>query len=272
MSKVSIVVPIYNVEKYLPACIESILDQAHKNLEIILVDDGSTDDSGKICDKYAKKDSRIKVVHQKNRGQSAARNVGITKATGEYISFIDGDDEIKPEFIEKLLSAYDADASLAVCGIHYKRLRQKNADDVYISKIRPRGKKESLKSYILFLLAVDGRMYSSVNKLYRAEIAKKLRFDEKINFAEDTKFVLDYIKHSTGEIKFILEPLYVYNFGTDNSTMKSAATIWDNWKKSYDNLKKWVGPHPSSREKFWLRLILLRWHISFRRSKRRVKA
>ena len=97
-SKVSIVVPIYNTEKYLKKCLDSIINQTYENLEIILVDDGSTDNSGKIIDDYAKKDSRIKAIHQKNAGQSTARNNGIKKATGKYISFIDGDDEIKPTF------------------------------------------------------------------------------------------------------------------------------------------------------------------------------
>jgi putative flippase GtrA len=122
--KVSIIVPIYNTEKYLTDCIDSIIKQTHDNLEIILIDDGSTDNSGKIADKYAKKDKRIKVIHQKNQGQSTARNIGLTKATGNYISFVDSDDEIKKTFITDLLSGFsDKNTSLSVCGIHYKRLK-----------------------------------------------------------------------------------------------------------------------------------------------------
>ena len=89
---ISIIVPIYNVEEYLPKCIDSILNQTYKELEVILVDDGSPDSCGKICDRYAKKDERVKVIHQKNGGLSAARNSGLDCANGEYIGFVDSDD------------------------------------------------------------------------------------------------------------------------------------------------------------------------------------
>ena len=269
---VSIVVPIYNSSKYLEKCIKSIKNQSYKNLEIILVNDGSTDDSLTIIKKHAKNDSRIKIVNQKNAGQSSARNTGIKKATSEYISFIDSDDEIKSSYIEDLLLAFDPSVSLSVCGMHYKRLRQKTANDVYINPLRSRRKKESKKAYILYLLAVDGRMYSSVNKLYRTSIVKNLKFDTSLNFAEDTKFVLDYLKKAEGEISFILKPLYIYNFGTTDSTINKTAIKWENWQTSYTNLKKWLGAHPTIKEKFWLHAVHLRWRVSFVRSKRRAKA
>lgn len=269
---VSIVIPIYNSSKYLKKCIESIKNQSYKNLEIILVDDGSTDDSPKIIQEYAKKDSRIIIISQKNTGQSSARNAGIKKATGEYISFIDSDDEIDLSFIENLLLAFDSSVSLSVCGMHYKRLKQKTAADVYINPLRSRRKKESKKAYILYLLAVDGRMYSSVNKLYHTDIVKKLKFDISLNFAEDTKFVLDYLKKAEGEISFVLKPLYIYNFGTVDSTINKTAINWRNWQTSYTNLKKWLGTHSTIKEKFWLHTVHLRWRISFVRSKRRAKA
>lgn len=271
---VSIIVPIYNTEKYLTPCLESILAQTYENLEIILVDDGSTDNSKKIADDFAKKDSRVKVFSQSNSGQSSARNLGIKKSTGEFISFIDSDDKIDKRFIEKLIAPFleNEKTCLTVCGIHYKRLKNKTAEDVYISKVKPQKTRETKKSYILRLLATDGRLYSSVNKLYKTEFVKKLNFDEKLNFAEDTKFVLDYLKlvNSTA-IKFVLEPLYIYNFGTETSTIKSSACDWGNWVISYKNLKTWVGKNPKRQEKFWLRLIYLRWRISHVRSKRRAK-
>lgn len=94
MQFISIIVPIYNVEKYLPQCLDSIINQTYKNLEIILIDDGSTDNSGKICDKYKLLDNRIIVIHKSNGGLSDARNTGINIATGDYISFVDADDFI----------------------------------------------------------------------------------------------------------------------------------------------------------------------------------
>ena len=269
--KVSIIIPIYNVNKYLPKCLDSVISQTYKNLEIILIDDGSTDNSGLVADDYAKKDKRISVTHQKNAGQSTARNNGIKKATGNFISFIDADDEIKPDFIKELLSAFTNNTSLSVCGMHYKRLKTKTAEDVYIKKIRPRRKNESKKAYILYLLTTDGRMYSSVNKLYKANIVKDLQFDKSLNFAEDTKFVLEYLEKTPGEIAFVDKPLYIYNFGTETSTINSTAVSWGNWKNAYKILKKWLGSRPSAKEKFWLEAVYSRWHISYIRSKRRAK-
>lgn len=271
-NKVSIIVPIYNTEKYLEACLSSIKNQTHKNLEIILVDDGSTDNSGKIADAFAKSNKRIKVIHQKNAGQSAARNRGLKEATGDFISFIDSDDRIDQTFIEKLLAPYkDTDTSITVCGRHYEMLRQKYRKTTYISYIRPRKKHESKKAYILYLLTIDGRMYSATDKIFRADIAKKLKFNESINFSEDTNYVLDYLKKSPGEIKFVLEPLYIYNYGTETSTIRKSSVIWSNWQAAYQNLKSWLGPHPSLKEKFWLHMVHLRWRVSYVRSKRRAR-
>ena len=266
---VSIIVPIYNVEKYLAKCLDSIVRQTHQNLQIILVDDGSTDGSGNLAEDYALKDPHITVVHQKNQGQSAARNTGLSLATGDFISFIDSDDEVKPTFIEDLLAPYTTGKNtiLAVCGIHYKRLQARTAEDVYISPLRARRPHESLKAYHLYLLARDGRMYSSVNKLYRTAFAKKCHFDPHLNFAEDTKFVLDYISRATRSTQnptysFVLKPLYIYNSGTVGSTMRSVATKWSNWQRSYRDLKIWLGPHPTLRESFYLHLVHLRWRVS----------
>lgn len=104
VAKVSVIVPIYKSEKYLPGCVSSIIKQSFKDLEIILVDDGSQDKCPQICDSYAKQDKRIKVIHQKNKGQSAARNAGIDSATGDYLFFVDSDDRLHPQAIEILLN------------------------------------------------------------------------------------------------------------------------------------------------------------------------
>lgn len=271
--KVSIIVPIYNVAKYLPACLDSILSQTYSNLEIILVDDGSTDNSGQIADNYATKDSRIKVVHQKNRGQSAARNCGLVMATGDFISFIDADDEIKSNFVKKLIGLYNSDVSLAVCGHEYRRLYNNSSSNLYQSHLKPRRPTESHKSYILKLLAKDGRLYSCNNKLFRANIihSHHLTFDEKLNFAEDTKFVLNYLSYAQGEIAYTPSPLYIYNSGTTTSTMRVVSTDWHNWQVSYNNLKSWLGSYPTITERFWLHLVHLRWRISHLRSRHRAR-
>ena len=117
MKKISIIVPIFNIEKYLSRCLDSILEQTYKNLEVILVDDGSVDNSGMIADKYARKDQRIKVIHQVNQGVSAARNTGIDLATGDYIGFVDGDDYIEPDMYEILMRIIEEQqVDIAHCG------------------------------------------------------------------------------------------------------------------------------------------------------------
>lgn len=117
-SRVSIIIPVYKVEEYLDECIESVIRQSYQSIEIILVDDGSPDQCPAICDEYAEKDSRVKVIHQKNGGLSAARNSGIKMAKGDYIAFIDSDDYIAENFIEKLFNcAIDTNADIVCCGM-----------------------------------------------------------------------------------------------------------------------------------------------------------
>jgi glycosyltransferase involved in cell wall biosynthesis len=114
--RISVIVPVHNTEKYLRYCLDSIISQTYENLEIIIIDDGSSDNSGKIADEYAKQDKRIQVIHQKSRGVSFARNVGIKKATGEYVAFVDSDDYVAADFIEKLyLLAKENKADIATC-------------------------------------------------------------------------------------------------------------------------------------------------------------
>ena len=112
---VSVIIPVYKVEKYIRRCIESVQNQTYKNLEIILVDDGSPDNSGAICDEYAEKDTRIKVIHKENGGVSSARNAGLKKAQGDYIGWVDSDDSIEPDYIDKLIySAVKSQAEIVV--------------------------------------------------------------------------------------------------------------------------------------------------------------
>ena len=114
---ITIIVPVYNVEKYLRRCLDSIIGQTYQNLEILCIDDGSTDSSGEICKQYAAQDERIKVLRQENHGVSAARNKGLDAATGEYIAFVDSDDYIEADMIGRLYQALaSAGAECAICG------------------------------------------------------------------------------------------------------------------------------------------------------------
>ena len=125
---VSVIIPVYNVEKYLPECLDSILGQTHRRLEIIVIDDGSSDCTGRIADEYSQKDSRLKVIHQENSGVSVARNAGLDAAVGDFVAFMDGDDWADADWIEtqlETLHRWDADIAVCGCELVYKNTRRR---------------------------------------------------------------------------------------------------------------------------------------------------
>ena len=190
---ISVIVPIYNVEEYLPTCIESILNQTYKDLEILLIDDGATDNSGKICDEYAKRDNRCVVIHQQNKGLSGARNTGLNHATGEYISFIDGDDYIHPQMLEILYEALqkgDYDFSM----ITFKQVEKYSKEDVAVTVNNKNTLIVKLSSLMKRLYNVNDSSlkWSEVNfqvvwnKLYKRSLISNLRFKQ--TSSEDIEF------------------------------------------------------------------------------------
>lgn len=202
--KVSVIVPIYNVEKFLEKCIDSILTQTYQNIEILLVDDGSSDRSGVMCDSYAKKDSRIKVAHKKNGGLSDARNAGLDIATGDLIAFVDSDDWVEPEYIQVLYDSMKKTGSdISICSFYRvkgenRRLYQvQNQKEAYESK-------EALK-----LLLLEKRCPNYVwNKLYKKKIFASLRFP-KGKIWEDI-YIMGDAFYSADKISFTNVPLYNY--------------------------------------------------------------
>ncbi len=181
---ISVIVPVYNVESYLSGCIESLLAQTHKNLEIILIDDGSTDKSGFICDEYANKDERIKVIHQKNSGVSAARNAGLDAAKGEYVGFVDSDDYVTEDMYGYLLSlCVKYDAEIVQIGRIY-------TNKVYSERECPEAKKEKLhfvdKEKALHELLCAKSVRSSLwSKLYKKKLFETIRLDTSLVNGED---------------------------------------------------------------------------------------
>lgn len=181
MSKISVIVPIYNIEKFLPRCLDSILSQTYRNLEIILVDDGSIDCSGEIADQYEKKDSRIKVIHQVNSGVSVARNRGLDHATGDYIGFVDGDDYVEPDMYETLMQIINEHhVDIAHCG--YQMVYPSRVDYYYNS-----GEKIKLSHDEGLLELLKGtRVEPGLwNKLYKAELFKQIRLPIGVTETED---------------------------------------------------------------------------------------
>lgn len=171
---ISIIVPIYNTAKYLPACLDSIINQTYQNLEIILVNDGSTDDSPKIINTYAKKDSRIKVIAQKNAGLSAARNSGIKKSTGAYITFIDSDDTIEPNMLQDMIIAIrNHGADIAVSS--FKEIYPSGKIQYFNRQNYPKkvfATEEALKA----MLKEHGFMVSTTMKLFPTKFFQNVKF------------------------------------------------------------------------------------------------
>lgn len=210
MPAISIIVPIYKVEKYLPRCLDSILAQTFADFECILVDDGSPDNCGKICDEYAEKDSRIKVIHKANGGQSSARNAGLDIAKGDYIGFIDSDDWIEPNMYELLLNdLLHSGCDIAMCDFFIHR-RKKS-----ISSIP--GNKKIMDADEIVKLSFSYQMLYSPIKLYNKRIFAEIRYPEDIKRNEDF-FVFFSIIDKSQKMSFVRLPLYHYIFRESSIT------------------------------------------------------
>ena len=204
---ISIIIPVYNVEQYLRQCLDSVVNQTYKNLEIILVDDGSTDNSGKICDEYAVKDNRIKVIHKQNGGVSSARNVGLDVATGDYIGFVDSDDYIENDMYEYLYNlARENNAEISICQVDY--IKGNNISYKMLLK------EDQLLTTNQALEIFYTQLYI-YNKLFKKNILSNVFFTNDICIAEDTLFCLESFKRSKAiiygkRIKYH----YVYNLSS----------------------------------------------------------
>ena len=205
MEKVSVIVPIYGVEAYLDRCVRSIVDQTYENLEIILVDDGSPDHCPALCDAWAARDSRIKVIHKENGGLSDARNAGMAVATGDLLSFIDSDDAIAPNFLEKLYGALtEHHADVAECAVFYVNeegaiLRERKA-----APVQTMDHMEALRRLVL----EDGIYQTVWNKLYRRSAAIHIPFA--VGKYNEDEFWTWQVFDRIGALAVVQEPLYYY--------------------------------------------------------------
>lgn len=216
VDKISIIVPVFNTELYLHRCIKSILNQTYSNLEVILIDDGSSDNSSSICDEYSILDNRIKVFHIDNSGVSKARNIGIKNSTGEWIGFVDSDDYIEPDMYETLINdAKKYSVDVAVCNYYI------DADKRFCAKEYNKNKESFFLNYedsILYLLKFDsGYTCGPTNKLYNKKIVQKLKFDENITNGEDLLF--NFKIYNTHKIRtsFNIIPKYSYYIRYDSA-------------------------------------------------------
>lgn len=225
----SIIVPVYNVEKYVGRCIESLLSQSYNDVQIILVDDGSTDNSGKICDDYAERDQRIVVVHQKNAGQSAARNAGLKLATGEYITFVDSDDGIaKDTYSQAICLLIENNADVLAFG-YQKVYNSDSFNSIFIPE-KPECEIYSSEAAFANIHKVSLQVW---NKVYKAEVLEQLRFKEGILY-EDISYI-QYVLMNSATIIFANFIGYYYTVAREGSTVCSFnANRIDGLKEMYN--------------------------------------
>lgn len=205
---VSVIVPVYNVEKYLEKCICSLLSQTYSNLEIILVDDGSPDACPQICDSYASKDARIKVIHKKNGGLSDARNAGIEAASGDYIAFVDSDDYIAPQMIQTLLQyAIDKEADISVCN-YYKVFE--NGEKLYQPKTVQEKVMTNLEAMEDIFTASNLCEVITWNKLYAAHLFKDTEIRFPVGKIHEDNFTTYKLFYAAEKVVYVDIPLYYY--------------------------------------------------------------
>lgn len=219
---ISVIVPVYKVEEYLPRCVESILTQTYRNLEIILVDDGSPDWCGEICDEYAKKDSRIHVVHKKNGGLSDARNVALDIANGEYIGFVDSDDWIEPEMFE-VLYHHRVEEGITVCGWYFDFADYSKPQLLSAQKYTAEeGVKAYLQQELEFLFDKPAMGSYAWNKLYHYKLFENIRYPVGRKY-EDIAIILSLLSKSS-QMVVVNQCLYHY-IQRDNSITHNSVSL-----------------------------------------------
>lgn len=217
--KVTIIVPVYNVEKYLDRCMNSLLNQTLKDIEIIMVDDGSPDNCPKMCDDYANKDSRIKVIHKQNAGLGYARNSGLEIATGEYVAFVDSDDYVEFDMYEKLYNAAKtSQVEMVLCGF-YRDKQGLRSEGLVVNMPEEEKIIDSREDYITNLVGQMPEVYHSMfygyavwNILFSNDVIKKhhIRFkSERVYLSEDILFQIEYAANIQ---KVLLCPMPLYNY------------------------------------------------------------
>ncbi len=233
---VSIVVPVYNAEPYLRRCLDSLCGQTYHNIEIILIDDGSVDGSGGICDEYAQTDPRIRAIHKQNEGVSAARNDGIVHAGGEYLIFVDSDDYVHRELVELYMKAVEEDA-VVVCDITSDDSAcEKSWLDGWMANVE----EAAFERFIYFYS--DNYVNSPVNKLFRMDIIKRygIRFPKDKSLGEDLLFNLDYFRHFRCRWKFLHCPLYCYENHEESLSTAYRADLIDIQKECADAVRRFL--------------------------------
>ena len=218
----SVIVPVYNVEKYLSDCLNAIINQSYKNLEIILIDDGSTDTSGRICDRYQKKDSRIRVIHKKNEGCSIARNIGIKNARGDLIAFVDADDIIDCQMYEILINNLDMTYSDVSACTYVKEYEINRIQPVEKQKVIPTPLVLEKNDIFLSITRIEKSLEGYIwNKVWKRNLIDGCFFREDIVMCEDSIFTWEILKKAKRACYCDL-PMYHYLIQSFSATRNSS--------------------------------------------------
>lgn len=249
--KISVIVPAYNVESYLKQCLDSIVGQAFSNLEIILVNDGSTDGSGRICDEFAVKDSRIKVIHQENAGASSARNSGIEVATGDYLTFVDSDDWLDTEMYRKMTEAAKSSRSADVIMCDFLNVKPDKIEKISADLRKGYYEKQDIIKEIypkLIMIENFGRVpiASACICLFKNSLFKEnsIRFDKKLKYSEDNLFMTEIILKADSFLYLKDEYFYHYRQYDTSRSKKYNDKWWSNFLYLSQNLEKLVFGNP----------------------------
>ena len=233
---ISVIVPVYKVEPYLRQCVDSILGQTYRDIEVLLIDDGSPDRCGEICDEYERQDARVRVFHTENRGLSAARNLGVSAAKGDYIGFVDSDDWIEPDMYEVLLRRMqETGADIGVCGLWYefatKRIESPCTEAVYAP------------NDAIYALICGDLKIQVMNKLWSIEIAKMLQFPEGHVF-EDI-FAVHHVLLKTEQVATVGRTMYRYRQRKGSIArvypMQNLIDYWNAIHERYEFLRSFYG-------------------------------
>ena len=221
----SIIVPVYNTEQYLSQCIESVLNQSFNSFELLLIDDGSKDGSGDICDEYAKKDSRIRVFHKENGGVSSARNLGLDNVLGEWVFFFDGDDLLPGRALEALMIKADCEVDVVYGGIRKFNSLNDNVETILINHEGAITIEEAIDAFVVPEVREGDWQRYLVNRIYRMSIINKfkLRFHSGIYYKEDGLFLLQYLCRCKQKAVCVSDIVYLYRL-TSSSAMGSLKT------------------------------------------------
>lgn len=241
---VSIIIPIYNLADYLPQCLDSVQGQSYENIQVLLVNDGSTDASLAICQEYARRDSRFQVIDKANSGVSDSRNQALDRSEGKYIQFLDGDDWLTPDATETLVHTAESTGADLVLAHFYRVADERMAPRGHIKKEKVLTRQEFAEE----MMKAPANYYYGVlwNKLYRRSIieAHRLRFDSQVNWCEDFLFNLEYIER-VRLVSAVPRPVYYYR-KRENSLVTSQASMrrtiamkiqtFDSYKELYQKL------------------------------------